>query len=159
MQVYVAFNPTWSQVRIWPLSEANGGPPSQQPAEQGQTEQVTVSTIYGYSTITTEVVTNVGARIWSETVVSSTWVPVTTTTVSLGVAAPTPTTPASSPSPELEWIPSVLTQTVIFSDQGSRRTETSTVTSWAQSVVTPTAAPDAQQQQAEMPASPSVEVE
>lgn len=145
-QVYVAFNPTWSQVRIWPLSQANGGPMTVQPAPPGdqnnQGGHSTESIIYGYSTITTEMVNTVGARTWTGTETRTTWVPISTTMVPIG-AAPTSAPPAeASAATELHWVPSAVVQTLIQSKATATWTETATQTTWVQVPITQTSGPD-----------------
>lgn len=62
-------------------------------------------------------------------------------------AATTPTSPAESPAPQLSWGPSVVTQTILKADQSATWTETETHTTWVQSPVSPTPAPDAPMQE------------
>lgn len=123
---------------------------TEQPAVQGDQGapggQPTESTIYGYSTITTEMINSAGARVWSGTETRTTWVPVTTATVPVG-AAPTSTPPAESQLPVLAWGPSLVTQTVTKSDDSATWTETATRTTWVQAPVQETPAPNAQKQE------------
>lgn len=119
----------------------------QESDQSGQGRPSTESVIYGYSTVASEVVNTVGARVWTGTETRSTWVPISTTMVPAQEAPASPPPTEGSPVPELHWVPSAVVETVVQSDATATWTKTSTATTWVQMPATRTLASEAQQTQ------------